>query len=72
MDTTGTTRPEGYEMFDYEMHQMRAAELAQAAAHHRLVREARKATAAARRSARDEAEGRVRAQLGRGRFTRAA
>ncbi|WP_030688143.1 hypothetical protein [Streptomyces sp. NRRL B-1347] len=30
-------------MFDYEIHQFRAAELAAQAAHHRLVREARKA-----------------------------
>ncbi|ATL30682.1 hypothetical protein [Streptomyces formicae] len=73
MDTTENhQRPEGYAMYDYEMHQMRAAELAQEAAHRRLVREARRTRAAARRSARDEAEGRVIAELGRTRFTRAA
>ncbi|MCI3928143.1 hypothetical protein [Streptomyces sp. AN091965] len=31
-------------MFDYELHQFRTTELAARAAHHRLVREARKAT----------------------------
>ncbi|MFE0177121.1 hypothetical protein ACFWZ2_32930 [Streptomyces sp. NPDC059002] len=59
-------------MFAYEMHQMRAAELAREAGHRRLVREARTSRAAARRSARDEAEGRVSTRLGRSRFMRAA
>ncbi|WP_369217340.1 hypothetical protein [Streptomyces flavofungini] len=46
-------------MFEYEMHQMRAAELAREADRRRLVREARRIRRAVRRSARDEAEGRV-------------
>ncbi|MEU6126103.1 hypothetical protein [Streptomyces sp. NPDC047123] len=59
-------------MFEYEMHQMRAAELGRDAAHHRLLGEARRIRAAARRSARDEAEGRVSTQPWKSRFTRAA
>ncbi|MFF8645341.1 hypothetical protein [Streptomyces sp. NPDC015345] len=66
-------------MFEYEMHQMRAADLAREADRHRLLGEARKLRAAARRSARHEAEGRVSTTLwrnrlmrGRARFTRAA
>ncbi|WP_418347057.1 hypothetical protein [Streptomyces alfalfae] len=51
--------PEGYEMFEYEMHQLRAAELTREADRRRLVREARRVRTAARPSARDEAEGRV-------------
>ncbi|MFG2503382.1 hypothetical protein ACGFSB_34880 [Streptomyces sp. NPDC048441] len=58
-------------MFEYEMHQLRAADLAREADHHRLVREA-KAARAARRSARQETEGRVSTTLRRTRFTRAA
>ncbi|MFD9904629.1 hypothetical protein [Streptomyces sp. NPDC059063] len=37
-------------MFDYELHQLRTAELAQQAAHHRLVREALKAATPRRRT----------------------
>ncbi|MFF1378047.1 hypothetical protein [Streptomyces sp. NPDC058308] len=59
-------------MFEYEMHQMRAAELSREAAHRRLVGEARKNRAAARRSARDAAEGQVRTSLWKSHFTRAA
>ncbi|MFD4629730.1 hypothetical protein ACFVYR_09760 [Streptomyces sp. NPDC058284] len=60
-------------MFDYEMHQMRAAELSREGAHHRLIGEARKIRAAARRAARDEAEGQVStSSLLKSRFTRAA
>ncbi|MEU6991220.1 hypothetical protein ABZ953_11250 [Streptomyces sp. NPDC046465] len=59
-------------MFEYEMHQMRAAELSREAAHRRLVGEARRNRAAARRSARDEAEGQVSASAWKSRFTRAA
>lgn len=64
-------------MYEYELHQQRAAELARSARHDRLVREARKAARAGRRGRRgDEAEGRV--SPGRvterftDRFTRAA
>ncbi|GHC45648.1 hypothetical protein [Streptomyces flavofungini] len=47
-------------MFEYELHQQRTAELAQAAEHDRLVREARKAARAGRRGRRgNETEGRV-------------
>ncbi|MER5180000.1 hypothetical protein ABT009_16775 [Streptomyces sp. NPDC002896] len=46
-------------MFEYEMHQVRHAELIREAERGRLVREAREARRAARRSARDEGEGRV-------------
>ncbi|WP_246201626.1 hypothetical protein [Streptomyces alboniger] len=63
---------EGYEMFEYEMYQMRAADLAREADRRRLIREARGNRAAARRSGRDEAEGRVSVPLWRSRFTRAA
>ncbi|MCF3118590.1 hypothetical protein IPZ68_02540 [Streptomyces arenae] len=62
-------------MFEYEMHQMRAADLTREADRGRLLREARKARAdraAARRTARDEAEGRVSTPLRKTRFTRAA
>ncbi|MEV0258972.1 hypothetical protein AB0H82_32505 [Streptomyces sp. NPDC050732] len=57
-------------MFEYEMHQMRAAELSREADHRRLLGEARKIRAAARRSARHEAEGRVSTTLWRSRLTR--
>ncbi|MET7360696.1 hypothetical protein ABZS76_19905 [Streptomyces sp. NPDC005562] len=61
-------------MFEYEMHQMRAAELARVADRQRRVTEARKVRAAARRSARHEGEGRVSAtlRLRTIRFTRTA
>ncbi|MEU5899321.1 MULTISPECIES: hypothetical protein [Streptomyces] len=59
-------------MFEYEMHQMRAAELVRRADHQRLVGEARKSRATARRSARDEAEGPVSTPLRKIRFMRAA
>ncbi|MFJ6570786.1 hypothetical protein ACIQNU_25555 [Streptomyces sp. NPDC091292] len=50
----------GIEMFEYEMHEMRAAELHSEAAHRRLVREARAARrAAARHPVRDASGGRV-------------
>ncbi|MFK4069316.1 hypothetical protein [Streptomyces sp. NPDC029674] len=57
-------------MFEYEMHQMRAAELSREADHQRLLGEARKVRAAARRSARQEAEGRVSTTLWMSRPTR--
>ncbi|MEI5101408.1 hypothetical protein RB200_26340 [Streptomyces sp. PmtG] len=70
-------------MFEYELHQIRTAELAQRAARHGLLREARKALKAARAYGRDEAlarttAGRTRPEAqGTGgrtadRFTRAA
>lgn len=59
-------------MFEYEMHQMRAAELARQADHQRLVGEARKHRAAARRSVRVEAEGPVSTPFRKIRFMRAA
>lgn len=62
-------------MFEYEMHQLRAADLAREADRRRLLREAREAKAAraaARRSARHETEGRVNTPQWRSRFTRAA
>ncbi|WP_306333394.1 hypothetical protein [Streptomyces sp. KL118A] len=59
-------------MFEYEMHQMRAAELVRQADRRRLVGEARKARAVARRSARQEAEGPVSTPLRKIRFTRTA
>ncbi|MEW2526310.1 hypothetical protein [Streptomyces sp. NPDC047071] len=50
-------------MFDYEIHQFRSAELAQEAARHRLVREARKAAKPGRRVlGREEAEARLTAE----------
>ncbi|MEV4998226.1 hypothetical protein [Streptomyces niveus] len=57
-------------MFDYEMHQLRAAELIREADDRRLIRQVRKARKEAARSARDKGEGRVESL--RGRFTRAA
>ncbi|MFE9293553.1 hypothetical protein [Streptomyces niveus] len=57
-------------MFDYEMHQLRAAELIRQADDRRLIRQVRKAREEAARSARDKGEGRVESL--RGRFTRAA
>ncbi|MGW6508609.1 hypothetical protein [Streptomyces niveus] len=57
-------------MFDYEMHQLRAADLIREADDRRLVRQVRKARKEAARNARNEGEGRV-VSL-RGRFTRAA
>ncbi|MFE4611709.1 hypothetical protein ACFRK5_25690 [Streptomyces niveus] len=57
-------------MFDYEMHQLRAADLIREADDRRLIRQVRKARKEAARSARNEGEGRV-VSL-RGRFTRAA
>ncbi|MGA4851532.1 hypothetical protein ACOBQB_36745 [Streptomyces sp. G5(2025)] len=60
-------------MFEYELHQMRAAELARDAHRRHLIREVRRnRRAEARRSARDEAEGRVSVPLWKSRFTRAA
>ncbi|MEU5577359.1 MULTISPECIES: hypothetical protein [Streptomyces] len=62
-------------MFEYEMHQMRAAELAREADRRRLIREVRRnrrAETAARRSTGDEAEGRVNMPLWKSRFTPAA
>ncbi|GHE92935.1 hypothetical protein GCM10018785_68710 [Streptomyces longispororuber] len=70
-------------MFEYQLHQFRAAELAEEAAHQRLVREARKAGKARRALGRDDAGTRgaaagtagTRPGTGRGpadRFTRAA
>ncbi|MGV9882293.1 hypothetical protein [Streptomyces sp. NPDC003006] len=59
-------------MFEYEMHQLRADDLVREADRRRLVREARRIRAAARRSARHETEGRVSASLWKSRFARAA
>ncbi|MGW5732733.1 MULTISPECIES: hypothetical protein [Streptomyces] len=62
-------------MFEYEMHQLRAADLTREADRRRLLREAREAKAAARadrRSARHDTEGRVSTGQWRARFTRAA
>ncbi|MFI2347327.1 hypothetical protein ACH492_09745 [Streptomyces sp. NPDC019443] len=56
-------------MFEYEMQQLRQAELIREADTERLVRQVRKARRAARRAAKD-AEGRV--SPDRDRFTRAA
>lgn len=57
-------------MFEYEMHQMRAAELIRRADNERLVRQARKARQEAARDAGNEGEGRVESH--RGRFVSAA
>lgn len=57
-------------MFEYEMHQMRAAELIREADNRRLVRQVRKARKEAARNAGNEGEGRV--QSHRGRFVSAA
>ncbi|WP_405794422.1 hypothetical protein [Streptomyces sp. NBC_01506] len=46
-------------MFEYEMHQMRAAELMREADNQRLVRQVRKARKEAARQGEDEGEGRV-------------
>ncbi|MGW0908004.1 hypothetical protein [Streptomyces sp. NPDC002853] len=61
-------------MFEYEMHQLRAADLIREADRRRLLREARQAKAAraARRSARQGTEGRVSEAQWRSRFSRAA
>ncbi|MEV6756318.1 hypothetical protein [Streptomyces sp. NPDC051214] len=61
-------------MFEYEMHQLRAADLVREADRRRLLREAREAKAAraARRSARHGTEGRVSTGLRRSLFSRAA
>ncbi|MEU0689175.1 hypothetical protein [Streptomyces uncialis] len=61
-------------MFEFEMHQLHAADLHREAAHHRLVCAVGKARKADRaRLARYEAEGRVSAgDPGPDRFTRAA
>ncbi|MFC8125098.1 hypothetical protein [Streptomyces sp. NPDC057302] len=61
-------------MFEYEMHQLRAADLTREADHRRLLREARaaKAARAERRSPRHDTEGRVSTTLRKVRFTRAA
>ncbi|MFG2649489.1 hypothetical protein [Streptomyces sp. NPDC048436] len=59
-------------MFEYEMHQLRAADLTREADRRHLLREAREARAAARRSARQESEGRVSTTPRKVRFTRAA
>jgi hypothetical protein len=58
-------------MFEYEMHQLRAADLAREADRGRLLREAREARAA-RRTARKETGGRVITTPRKARFTRAA
>ncbi|MFI7387086.1 hypothetical protein [Streptomyces sp. NPDC049813] len=47
-------------MFEYELHQVRSAELIQQAEGYRRARAATEARRAARRSARQEDEGRVR------------
>ncbi|MFI1394774.1 hypothetical protein [Streptomyces sp. NPDC020681] len=57
-------------MFEYEIAHLRQAELIREAEHERLVRQARKARRAARRSAKDDAEGQVRRRGGH--FARAA
>ncbi|MEU8673232.1 hypothetical protein [Streptomyces sp. NPDC048560] len=49
-------------MYEYELHQIRSAELIRLAEERRLVREAVLARRAARRSERKAAEGRVSAQ----------
>ncbi|WP_172384737.1 hypothetical protein [Streptomyces sp. MNP-20] len=71
-----TPAPQGEKkMFDYEIHQFRAAELAQEAARHRLVREARKAATPRRRVlGREGAEARLTAARtgAADRYTRAA
>ncbi|MFH8796769.1 hypothetical protein [Streptomyces sp. NPDC017941] len=59
-------------MFEYELHQIRTAELARQAQHDRLVREARRARRASRRDGGHEAGGRVSAPRDADRFTRAA
>ncbi|MGW5866970.1 hypothetical protein ACWFRJ_32910 [Streptomyces sp. NPDC055239] len=62
-------------MFEYEMHQLRAADLAREADRRRLLRQAREAKAtrrAERRSARHDTEGRVSRAQRRISFTRAA
>lgn len=57
-------------MFEYEMHQMRAAQLIRQADHRRLVRQAREAGKEAARNAGHEGERRVGSH--RGRFVSAA
>ncbi|MFC8080266.1 hypothetical protein ACFUN8_32595 [Streptomyces sp. NPDC057307] len=57
-------------MFEYEMHQMRAAELIREADSRRLIRTVRKARKEAARNARNEGEGRVESL--RNRFVSAA
>ncbi|MEV0529028.1 hypothetical protein AB0I66_36960 [Streptomyces sp. NPDC050439] len=61
-------------MFEYEMHQLRAADLVREADRRRLLREARaaKAARAARRSARHGTEGQVSTAQWRSLFSRAA
>ncbi|WP_030568026.1 hypothetical protein [Streptomyces aureocirculatus] len=59
-------------MFEYELHQIRTAELARQAQRDRLVREARRARRASRRNGGHEAGGRVSATRVVDRFTRAA
>ncbi|MFH8488810.1 hypothetical protein [Streptomyces longisporoflavus] len=61
-------------MFEYEMHQLRAADLAREADRRRLLREVREAKAARRerRSVHHETEGRVSTGQRRFRFTRTA
>ncbi|MGW6140790.1 hypothetical protein ACWFRM_19900 [Streptomyces sp. NPDC055144] len=62
-------------MYEYEIHQVRAAELVRQAEHSRLVREARRSRRAERRaaSAGQDAEGRVNSPRSRrSRFARAA
>ncbi|GGS10403.1 hypothetical protein GCM10010252_56940 [Streptomyces aureoverticillatus] len=58
-------------MFEYELHQLRTAELAAVAERRRLVREARQARKALRNRG-HETEGRVRPEPATDRFTRAA
>ncbi|WP_189320519.1 hypothetical protein [Streptomyces flaveus] len=61
-------------MFEYELQQIRSAEMIREADNHRLAREAIRARRAARRSAKDDTEGRVnrRPHSRRHRFARAA
>ncbi|MFF6999291.1 hypothetical protein ACFY93_30705 [Streptomyces sp. NPDC008313] len=66
---------EGYEMFEYEIQQMRAAEMIRAADDYRLAREAVRGRRAARRASgeNDGAEGRMHTRHPRRhRFARAA
>jgi hypothetical protein len=58
-------------MFEYEMQQLRRADLIREADAQRLVRQVRKARRAARQSAKNAGEGRV-SSADSGRFVRAA
>ncbi|GGO57491.1 MULTISPECIES: hypothetical protein [Streptomyces] len=59
-------------MFEYELHQLRTAELAEAAQQRRLVREARQARKALRNRGGHETGGRVIPARATNRYTRAA